>query len=443
MDGTMTRFSHTAGVMALALVAVACSSDGVDGGTSSTNAEATSASTVTAAATSASTVSAAATTESTTSPDQSTVSTRSAADVAAIEAARDSLPLQVAQVTAPWPTNWATTTIDLAELQVGIGRIDPRDAIPPIDAPVFESIEAAATWLEPREPGALVVVDGEARFYPLAILHRHEIVNDTIAGIPVAVTYCPLCNIAIAFDRRLDGAVLRMGVSGLLRNSDLVMWDDQSVSLWQQATGEAIVGDAGGRRLTPISTAIVSFEDFADSFPDGMSLSQDTGFGIPYGANPYVGYSNLQNPYSFFTGDIDPRFPALERVVGVTLADGAKAFPFSLISDVGTVNDVVGGVPIVVFWGGNTLDALDTDQVATGRVIGTGLAYLATVGQQTLTFTKEGDTWIDAETGTTWSLLGEAIDGPLAGERLELAIHRNEFWFVWGAFFPDGAVYEG
>ena len=102
---------------------------------------------------------------------------------------------------------------------------------------------------------------------PLSILHRHEIVNDQIAGVPIAMTYCPLCNTALAFDRRLDGVVLRMGVSGLLRNSDLVMWDDQSVSLWQQITGEAIVGAATGARLTPISTAIVSFRRFRRSVP--------------------------------------------------------------------------------------------------------------------------------------------------------------------------------
>ena len=231
------------------------------------------------------------------------------------------------------------------------------------------------------------------------------------------------------------------GVSGLLRNSDLVMWDDNSVSLWQQVTGEAIVGDSAGQRLTPLSTAIVSFGDFAASFPDGLSLSQNTGFGIAYGANPYRGYSSSAIPF-LYDGDIDDRYAALSRVVGVTTGGEAKAYPFEEIETVGVVNDVVGSVPIVVFWGGGTLDALDSDTVAHGRVVGSGIAYMSTVGGQVLTFTKIGNVWSDVETGSTWSLLGEATDGPLAGERLTIAPHRNEFWFAWGAFFPDGDVFE-
>lgn len=424
------RLNLTAALVVLAMVAVACGSDG--GAEDPTTTGATSAATTAA-------------TEPTTSPTGAPTTQGSTvpADADAIAAAREQLDSQVFIATEPWSTNWAKSTIDLGELLLGIGRIDPRDAIRPIDEPRFDDHDTAAGWLEPQEPGALVQVGGEARFYPLSILHRHEIVNDQFGDVPVAVTYCPLCNTAISFDRRVDGATLRFGVSGLLRNSDLVMWDDQSLSLWQQVTGESIVGDAAGTRLTPLSTAIVSFGDFTASFPDGMTLSPDTGFGIAYGANPYFGYSSQEAPYSFFQGDIDPRYPALERVVGVTVGDGAKAFPFSEIAPLGTVNDMVGGVPVAVFWGGNTSDALDTDRVATGQEIGTGVAYVRSVGDQTLTFAKEGDVWTDEETGSTWTLLGEAVSGPLAGERLEIAIHRNEFWFAWGAFFPDSEVFVG
>ena len=374
-------------------------------------------------------------------PD-TTTSTRSTAELEELREVRTALDPLVGQATAPWRTDWRLTNIDLGELELGIGRVDPRDAIPPIDQPEFESVDSAAIWLLADEPGALVQLDGEARFYPLSILHRHEVVNDQIAGVPIAMTYCPLCNTALAFDRRLDGVVLRMGVSGLLRNSDLVMWDDQSVSLWQQITGEAIVGAATGARLTPISTAIVSFGDFAAAFPDGLSLSQNTGFGIAYGAHPYRGYSSAEVPFRY-DGDVDPRYAALSRVVGVTVNSEAKAYPFEEIESLGVVNDVVGGEPIVVFWGGGTLDALDSDTVSSGRAIGTGVAYLSTVGDQTPSFSKIGDTWTDAETGSAWTLLGGAIEGPLTGQRLTTAVHRNEFWFAWGTFFPDSDVFEG
>ena len=155
--------------------------------------------------------------------------------------ARSSLDGRLADATSPWPTNWALQTVELDEFQLGISAIDPRDRIPPVDTPQFEPI-GAAVWLDDREPGALVRLDDEVRFYPLSILTRHEIINDRFGDVPVAVTYCPLCNTALAFDRRVDGQVLRFGVSGLLRNSDLVMWDDVTTSLWQQITGEGVVG---------------------------------------------------------------------------------------------------------------------------------------------------------------------------------------------------------
>ena len=349
----------------------------------------------------------------------------------------------VAYATESWPTDWASRSIDLSELLLGIGTIDPRDVIPPIDDPIFESVAEATEWLDSRAPGMLVSIGGESRFYALSILHRHEIVNDRIGDIPVAVTYCPLCNTALAFDRRVGGEVLRFGVSGLLRNSDLVMWDDGTVSLWQQVTGEAIVGTAAGTFLTHIPSAIVSFGEFAAAYPDGQSLSQDTGFGIPYGFNPYEGYSSRSAPYPFFSGEVDPRYGALERVVGVTIGGAATAYPFPLLTEAGAVNDSVGGIPITVFWGGDTADALDSRVVRDGRAIGTGIAYLRQVDGRPLTFVKEGGVFRDQETSSTWTLLGEAINGPLAGTRLEIAVHRNDFWFAWGAFFPDGDVYEG
>ena len=355
----------------------------------------------------------------------------------------DRLDPLVRQVTASWPTDWASSSVDLRELLLGIQMIDPRDAIPPIDDPVFESVASAAEWLEDRVPGVVVLLGGESRFYPLGILHRHEIVNDQIGGVPVAVTYCPLCNTALAFDRRVDGEVLRFGVSGLLRNSDLVMWDDRTVSLWQQITGEAIVGAAAGALLDPLPTAIVSFGEFAASYPEGVSLAPESGAGIPYVYNPYVGYSSRPAPYPFYQGEIDPRYRALDRMVGVTEGGAATAYPFSLLSTLGAVNDTVGGVPVAVFWGGDTADALDTRQVSEGRTVGTGIAYLRTVDGRELTFTKEGDLFRDRETASEWTLLGEAISGPLAGSRLRLAVHRNEFWFVWGAFFPNGNLWEG
>lgn len=349
---------------------------------------------------------------------------------------------QIREATNPWPTDWSRQTVALDELLIGISRIDPRDSIPPIDRPMFEPI-AAATWLEDREPGALVQFNDEVRFYPLSILTRHEIVNDRFGDIPVAVSFCPLCNTAVSFDRRVDGQVLRFGVSGLLRNSDLVMWDDATTSLWQQVTGEGIVGDFAGTQLEIIPTSIVSYSDALESFPDALSLSSETGFGIPYGANPYASYSSLAQPF-LFDGEPDPRFPALSRVVGVTIDESDKGYPFETIRETRAVNDEVGGVPIAVWWGGDTADALDASNIADGQSIGTGIAFDRRVDDQVLTFApaEDADRFVDEETGTTWTLLGLAVDGPLEGSQLETVSHRNEFWFAWAAFFPEAELYE-
>lgn len=354
------------------------------------------------------------------------------------------VPDHLLVIEAAWGTDFGNSIIDLNELKVGIAASDPRDAIRPIDSPVFETV-AQSSWIADREPGVFVEVGRDARFYPLSILTRHEIVNDEFGDVAVAVTFCPLCNTGVVFDRRFDGDVLRLGVSGLLRNSDLVMWDDSTQTLWQQITGEAIVGDHAGARLTLIPSAIVRWEDFKTEHPEGTALANDQGYGSVYGQNPYEFYSSREAPYGFFTGEIDDRFPALERVVGVTINETKKAYPFSALSKARVVNDIIDGQPVAIFWGAaNTADALDRGTIAESTGIGTALALDPVVNGQTLTFEAAGDTeFTDFETGTTWTILGTATSGELSGKRLEIVPHRNEFWFAWQAFFPEGEVWVG
>ena len=354
------------------------------------------------------------------------------------------IPSHLSSIAEHWETDFSNATIDLNDLLVGIPASDPRDVIRPIDDPVFEPV-SEIDWLSDRVPGVALKIGDDARFYPLAILTRHEITNDVVGGIPVAVTYCPLCNTGVVFDRRFEGKTLRLGVSGLLRNSDLVMWDDKSQTLWQQITGEAIVGKYAGGRLTPIASAIVRWGDFAEANPDGLAMGPDQGFGSGYGYNPYEFYSSRPAPLSFYKGEIDDQFPALERVVGVTIGDVSKAYPFPVLREATPVNDTVNGQSIVVVWGSpDTADALDAGDISQSRGIGTGLAFSAEVGGRALTFEAVDDSSIrDVETGTTWSILGKAIEGELLGEELELVPHRNEFWFAWQAFFPDADVLIG
>ena len=176
----------------------------------------------------------------------------------------------------------------------------PPDGIRPIDDPCFESVDVADAWLEPQSPVMVVEIEGDRRAYPLAILTQHEIVNDVVGGVPVVVTYCPLCNSGLAFERTVDGQVLDFGTSGRLYQSNLVMYDRQTKSLWTQFTGQAVVGaDFVGTELARIPTALLGWEEFAQATPDGLVLSRDSLPGRDYGRNPYPGYEGSGDAFLF------------------------------------------------------------------------------------------------------------------------------------------------
>lgn len=345
-------------------------------------------------------------------------------------------------LTSSWNTNWQLHTIDYDDILSGG---PPRDGIPSIDNPLFISQDEAAAWLAGHEPIVAVALNGEARAYPLQILTWHEIVNDTIGGVPVIVTFCPLCNSAIVFERLVDGEPVTFGTSGLLRHSDLIMYDRQTESLWQQFTGEAIVGDQAGNRLTFLPSSLISFDDFRTAYPEGMVLSRETGINRPYGQNPYAGYDTIDGADPFlFRGQLDGRLPAVERVVTVSLAEvGLEvAYPYSVLSARGVINDEQGSQPLVVFHKPGTVSALGAAQIAAADDVGATGVFNPVVDGQRLTFTRQGDVFVDNETGTTWSIVGQAVEGPLAGTQLEPIIHGDHFWFAWAAFKPETVIYQ-
>jgi hypothetical protein len=350
------------------------------------------------------------------------------------------------QVTVDWATNWRRHTVPYDELIPA----QLRDRIRSIDAPTFISSEEAAEWLADNEPVIAFELDGDARAYPLQILTLHEIVNDVVAGVPVAVTFCPLCNSAIVLDSRLDDMVLEFGTSGLLRFSDLVMYDRTTESLWQQFTGEGLVGDLAGRQLTLLPSSLISFADFRAAFPEGQVLSNDTGFPFSYGLNPYAGYDSNQHPLSagdafpLFTEDVDGRLESVERVVSVAFEDGtAVAYPVTALAEVGVVNDTQGDNDLVIFHTRGTSSAMGAQIIADGRDIGATSVFDPNLDGQKLTFSKDGDNIVDDQTGSIWNVLGQAVEGPLAGEILTPVVHGDHFWFSWAAFHPDTVIYNG
>jgi hypothetical protein len=314
--------------------------------------------------------------------------------------------------TRGWKTDFARTAIPLSEIQ---SAGPPRDGIPPIDDPKFVSPSEAAAWLKNQEPVIVFELNSDARAYPLQILIWHEIANDVVASVPVVITFCPLCNTAIAFDRRLDSHVLRFGTTGNLRDSDLVMWsNDPGETWWQQITGEALVGDLVGQRLTMLPAAIASFADFMSAYPQGHVLSRDTGRPGRYGSNPYVGYDDVNSSPFLYSAPKDGRLPPMERVATVELNGETAAFPFSRLAGTSAVDDVVGGTPLVVFHRDGTVSALDGGVISASRDVGAATVFSRVLDGETLTFTVRGDEFVDEQTGSSWDILGRAMAGQLA-----------------------------
>ncbi|MFN2323189.1 MAG: DUF3179 domain-containing protein [Trueperaceae bacterium] len=346
--------------------------------------------------------------------------------------------------------------------------------------PKFVAQDAAAEWLGDLEPVILIRVGGEARLYPLQVLTWHEIANDTLGGVPIAVTFCPLCNSALAFDRRVPVtdeqlAALRapgnttvraldmpadlataytrqigreapaqavdvtFGVSGLLYNSNLLMFDDATFTLWSQLTGEGGVGELAGEELVRYPAQIVGFADARAAEPDALVLSRETGFSRAYGRNPYVGYDEIGSPAFLFRGDADGRLDPKTRVITV---DGAEpvAYPFEHLAEAGVVHDEVAGAPVVLFWGAGTATALGGAVIANSADVGSVGVFRPEADGRRLSFTATADGFVDAETGSVWDVTGRAHSGPLAGHVLEAVAHDNTLWFAWAAFRPETEI---
>jgi hypothetical protein len=259
---------------------------------------------------------------------------------------------------AAWPrTDFSRTNIDLAEVVSGG---PPRDGIPPIDEPQFIPVEDYEP-ISPHEPVISMQLNGEARAYPLRVMMWHEIVNDTIAGTPIAVTYCPLCNTSVVFDRRLGDQVLDFGTTGYLRHSDLIMYDRQTDSWWQQYGGTGIAGEFVDESLRILTSRLESIEKFQRQFPEGSVLIPNDPHARDYRRNPYVGYDSSPFPF-LFKGRVPDGVEPMMRVVAVD--DIAVALPVLMAS---TAIEFEG---VVMHWEEGQLSALDDERISQSRDVG-------------------------------------------------------------------------
>ena len=296
---------------------------------------------------------------------------------------------------ARWQSEWPDT--DFSKHSVAFEEIfsggPPKDGIPSIDDPVFVAVAEAE--LPDQEPVLGVTIGDDTRAYPVRILIWHEIVNDVVGGVPVAVTFCPLCNTGLVFDRRLDGQVLEFGTTGKLRNSDLVMYDRTTESWWQQFLGEAIVGELTGRQLAMIPARLESFARFKERAPDGrVQIPGSTA--RAYGRNPYVSYDSSPRPF-LYRGPLPDEIAPLARVVRV----GDQAWSLALLRKRG---EIVAD-DLRLSWQPGQASALDTGTIAEGADVGN-----VVVEQRT------ADGWGDA-------------------------VYAVDFAFAFRAFYPEGMIH--
>ena len=303
------------------------------------------------------------------------------------------------QLTSDWKREWPHTdftnkTIDFSEV---ISGGPPKDGIPAIDEPQF-LVATKINDIGDKEPVIYLIVGNETRAYPFRILMWHEIVNDQIKDVPVTVTYCPLCNAAVVFDRRINDKVLDFGVSGKLRHSDMIMYDRQTESWWQQFLGVGIVGEMTGVELKQLPARVIPFSEYKRQFPDGKVLISSNPQIRPYGENPYVNYDSSQTPF-LYKGRYDGPGSPMSYVISI----GKDAW---LLSDLRAAKKIIHG-DLILEWEKGMNSALDSRQIDRGRDIG-----FVRVRRKTVNNTHE-----DIPYDTT-------------------------FAFVFKAFLPDGVIHQ-
>ncbi|MCI2398628.1 DUF3179 domain-containing protein [Aliiroseovarius subalbicans] len=263
-----------------------------------------------------------------------------------------------------WRHEWPNTDFDTTSVTNWVEILSggpPKDGIPALDAPTMIAASGEAR-IGAREPVITLELPGQvARAYPIRYLTWHEIVNDAVGGVPFAVTFCPLCNSALVFDRRLEGQVLSFGVSGKLRNSDMIMYDRETESWWQQALGTGIVGVLTGKELIQLPAWMESWESFTTRNPEGLVMGEPN-WNRRYGQNPYVSYDSSRRPF-LYSGEMPPhKIPPLERVVRV----GDQAWRMTRLAEEGEIAEA----GVVITWQAGQASALDARRIADSRDVG-------------------------------------------------------------------------
>jgi len=346
--------------------------------------------------------------------------------------------------------NWTTDTtnhiVDLSDLTIAA----EKDEIPTLDFPKFIHKSDKQFNFYEYEPVIAISYNGQTKAYPLSLLTMYELSNDSLGGEQLMITYCPMCNAAMVFNRKIkkDGKdyLLTFGISGLLMHNDMIMYDKQTKTWWEQLMGEAIVGDLAGTELKIMRALIISSKDYFDRYPEGLILSPENISLIveKHKHRPFhhLNHQNSSIDTTYFIPDkVDPRLPPLERVLDIHVEDHTMIYPFTAIAKKNVVNEIFDNMHFVIFYHKDMVSVLDEDELSKSRRIGSATAFRSTLNGVNYTFHKKHNYFVDNQTSSTWDITGYCRDGTLKGKQLMILPHSNHFAFAYLAFFPDAIIY--
>lgn len=344
-----------------------------------------------------------------------------------------------------WKTDTSKHTVRYKELKI----VAEKDAIHTLDFPKFITRNDSLFNFYQHEPVIVFASGTDVRAYPLSILTLFELSNDSLNGKQIMVTFCPTCNTSLVFNRNVKTKsgerLLQFGISGLLMHNDMVMYDKETESWWEQLMGSAIAGEYSGVDLDVMPSILISVKDYFDRYPDGKILSPEYTEAF-YKKHTHRPFHNLEHHHKlthkyYLPEKTDPRLPPLEHILDLHLDGHDRIYPFHALAQQQVVNETVGKTALVVFYHGETISVMDRDNLAKSKHVGSATAFNRNLNGVDYTFVKDGDYFVDEQTHSKWDITGYCREGSLKGKQLWIIPHSNHFAFAYLAFYPNVEIY--
>ena len=347
-----------------------------------------------------------------------------------------------------WALSGRTERVTVDDASVGGSTLSASVGMPAaVTQPRIGTI-SDASYLMPQEPVVVLGSGQQARAYPVRYLLWHDVINDVVANIPVAVTFGPLTGTAAAFVRPvIKGGPAVMTASGLLNDASLVLTDTATGSTWPQLVGSASTGPLKGTRLAPVPVSVVPWGDYVAAFPAGSVMLPPNGARLPYQQTPYPGYDRMSEAPSQYKDAVDVRLAPMTRVLGVAVDGTQVAFPYGDLRAIAraritAVNVVVGNHPVLITWRAGARSMMDSFGISASRDVGAANAFSAVLDGQQLTFEVSDRQLTDTQTHSVWNSFGAATAGPLKGRVLSQLDATPSFWFSWAHRYPATTVWK-